>query len=437
MLELNRRKTDYLLLTVVGILVPLGLVMVYSASFMDALANRDNQLFYAWRQLGGTILGTVALLVVQRLDYRLWRKYSVHLMAVTLILLVLVLVLPRSITEVNGARSWIRIGAFSMQPSEIAKLAMVVYFADWLSRRGETVGNVTYGLIPFAVMLGIVCGLVMLEGDLGTTIVLVVIGAAVYFTAGANILHIGGAAVIALGACWAMVNVASYRQERIAAWLDGPFAHYQGAGYQPAHALYALGSGGFFGVGLGQGRQKFLWLPQAHTDTIFAVIGEELGLIGTLFVVGCFLVLALRGFRIAARAPDPFAALLAVGITAWLVFQAFINIAVVTTLLPFTGLTLPFLSYGSSSLVMCMVAAGVLLSISRHTADRTTADESFSFQPIQHSARAFAQSVPVWWRNRRPRVSGAGRSRGATPRRTTATGRNRRTNRPARPRRSD
>jgi cell division protein FtsW len=244
-----------------------------------------------------------------------------------------------------------------------------VYFADWLSRRGARLGNVSYGLVPFAVMLGVVCGLVMLEGDLGTTIVLVVIAGAVYFTAGANPLHIIGAAAVASGAFWAMVKIAPYRQSRIAAWLD-PFAYYQDAGWQPMHGLYALGSGGIFGVGLGQGRQKFLWLSQAHTDAIFAVIGEELGLVGTLFVVACFLVIAYRGMRIAARAPEPFAALLATGLTAWLVFQALINMAVVTTLLPFTGLTLPFLAYGSSSLIMCMVATGILLNISRHTVDR-------------------------------------------------------------------
>src|SRR5262249_35390369 len=305
----------------------------------------------------------------QRLDYRFWRTYSVHLVGATLVLLLLVLVLPASITEVNGARQWIRLGLFSMQPSEIAKLAMVVYFADWLSRRGERLGNVSYGLVPFAVMLGIVCGLVMLEGDLGTTIVLVVIAGAVYFTAGANPLHILGAAGVAAGAFWAMVKIAPYRQNRIAAWLD-PFKYYQDAGWQPAHGLYALGSGGLFGVGLGQGRQKFLWLSQAHTDAIFAVIGEEFGLIGTLFIVACFLVIAYRGRRIGARAREPFAGLLATGLTAWLVFQALINMAVVTTLLPFTGLTLPFLSYGSSSLVMCMVAAGVLLNISRYTSNR-------------------------------------------------------------------
>src|SRR6266545_5145469 len=369
MFDTTKRKPDYPLLTAVGILVPLGLVMVYSASFVDAFNSTGNQIYFLLRQLVGAAIGTAGLLVAQRIDYRVWRTYSVQLIGATLLLLLIVLILPTSITEANGARQWIKLGTFSIQPSEVAKLAMVVYFADWLSRRGARLGNVSYGLVPFAVMLGIVCGLVMLEGDLGTTIVLVVIAGAVYFAAGANPLHIAGAGVLASGAFWAMIKIAPYRQGRIAAWLD-PAAHYQNEAWQPIHGLYALGSGGLFGVGLGQGRQKFLWLSEAHTDAIFAVIGEELGLIGTLFIAICFLVIAYRGMRIAARAPEPFAALLATGLTAWLVFQALINMAVVTTLLPFTGLTLPFISYGSSSLVMCMVAAGILLNISRHTSAR-------------------------------------------------------------------
>jgi cell division protein FtsW len=208
-----------------------------------------------------------------------------------------------------------------------------------------------------------------------------------------------------------MVKIAPYRQERIAAWLD-PFAYYSKAGYQPVHALYALGSGGLFGEGLGQARQKFQWLPQAHTDAIFAIIGEEFGLLGTLFVIACFLFIAYRGFRIAGRSPDPFAALLAVGLTGWLIFQALTNIAVVTTLLPFTGLTLPFLSYGGSSLIMCMVAAGILLNISRHTVERPKAEPKHVVR-TGRPPNPLIEAVPLWWRNRRPRLSGAHSRRGA------------------------
>ncbi|HEU5089649.1 MAG TPA: putative lipid II flippase FtsW [Roseiflexaceae bacterium] len=403
MIDTTRRKPDYPLLTAIGVLVPIGLVMVYSSSFVDAYTFRDSPVYYAWRQLGAAIVGLVAMLVAMRLDFRFWRRYSVHLLGVTLVLLLLTLVLPASITTVNGAKSWIRLGPFSMQPAEIAKLALIVYFADWLSRRGDKVTNVTYGLIPFGVMLGVVCGLVMLEKDLGTTVVLVAIGGLIYFAAGANLLHILGAAVVSAGAFWAMVNIASYRQERIAAWLD-PFAHYLGAGYQPVHALYALGSGGLVGVGLGQGRQKFLWLPQAHTDTIFAVLGEEFGLLGTLFVVGCFIVITFRGIRIAGRAPDAFAQLMAIGLTGWLVFQAIINMAVVTTLVPFTGLTLPFLSYGGTSLVMSMVAAGILLNISKHTVDHARTEHNDAVRVSRRPPTSLSDNLAVWWRNRRARV---------------------------------
>jgi cell division protein FtsW len=410
MAETLQRKPDYVLLAVVGTLVLLGLVMVYSASFMRAYAGTGDQLYFTWRQMNAAVIGAVALLAAQRIDYRVWRRFSVHLMAGALFLLVLTLILPASMTEANGARSWIRIGSFSMQPSEIAKLTMVIYFADWLSRRGEKLTNVTYGLAPFALMLGVVCGLVMLGRDLGTTIVLVVIAGMVYFAAGANLLHIIGAAIVAGSAFWGLINIAAYRQERIAAWID-PFAHYQGAGYQPVHALYALGSGGLFGVGIGQARQKFFWLPEAHTDAIFAIIGEEFGLIGTLFVVTCFLVIAYRGMRIAGRSSDPFAALLATGITCWLVFQALINIAVVTTLIPFTGLTLPFISYGGTSLAVCMAAAGILLNISRHTGHASPGE---SYETVTRPGRPESLArLAGWWRNRRPRLSSTGRRRGA------------------------
>jgi cell division protein FtsW len=411
MLDTTRRKPDYPLLTAIGVLVPLGLVMVYSASFVDAYTTHDSPLYYAIRQLGAAVVGVLGLLVTMRLDYRFWRRYSLHFMGGTIALLVLTLLLPASITEVNGARSWIRISGMSLQPSEIAKLALIVYFADWLSRRGEKITNVTLGLLPFAVMLGIVCGLVMLERDLGTTIVMVVIGGVIYFAAGASLVHMLGAAVVSAVAFWGMVNIASYRQERIAAWLD-PFAHYLGAGYQPVHSLYALGSGGLLGVGLGQARQKFLWLPQAHTDAIFAIIGEELGFLGTMLVVACFLVIAYRGIRIAARAPDPFAALLATGLTAWLVFQALINMAVVTTLVPFTGLTLPFVSYGGTSLMMSLIAAGVLLNISKHTVSQASSEQDDAVAGQQRARPSITDTVGVWWRNRRPRVPGpGGRSR--------------------------
>ncbi len=403
----RRHPPDYVLLTLVGVLVPLGIVMVYSASFIDAYVNHQNQLYYMWRQLAAAGVGGIGMLIAQRMDYRFFRRYSIHFMAFALFLLVLTLILPRQFTTINGAHSWIRIGGFSLQPSELAKLALVIYMADWLSRRGGKLTNVTYGLLPFALMLGVVCGLVMLGRDMGTTVVIIVIGGIVYFAAGANLLHLAGALAIASVAFWGLVNMASYRIERIAAWID-PFEYYFTSGYQPVHSLYAFASGGLFGVGIGQSRQKFLWLPQAHTDAIFAIIGEEFGLIGTLFIVGCFVLLAYRGMVIAARVRDPFAALLATGITVWLVFQALINMAVVTTLLPFTGLTLPFISYGGTSLMISMVAMGVLLSVSRQMGEPEPADN----QTVKDGDM---REEPLGMRRRdwRARVPGAGGRRSA------------------------
>jgi cell division protein FtsW len=413
MFDTTTRKPDYKLLAPVGALVALGLVMVYSASFVEAFTRYDTQFYYLLRQLAGALIGTIGLLVAQRINYQVWRRYSVHLMGLALFLLLLVLWLPASMTEVNSSRSWIRFGdgLLSMQPAEVAKLAIIIYFADWLSRRGAKLGNVTYGLAPFGVMLGIVCGLIMLQPDLGTTVVVVVIAGIIYFAAGANLLHLGAAVALAGGAFWAFVSLTG-KVARLKAFQD-PWKYYSTSGYQPVHSLYALGSGGPFGVGLGQARQKFQWLPQAHIDAIYAIIGEELGLLGTLLVLLAFVLIAYRGYRIAGRAPDPFAALVAVGVTSWLVFQAFINIAVTTSLIPFTGLTLPFISYGNTSLIMCMVATGILLNISRHTVDRH-AEETFHATRIRRSpALAFVNDLAVWRRNRRPRLPGARRGRGA------------------------
>jgi cell division protein FtsW len=418
MFDRSTRKPDYILLTTVSILVALGLVMVYSASFVEAFTLHDTQFYYLLRQFAGATIGTAGLLFTQRIDYRFWRRVSVPLMGVTLVLLVLVLVLPASITTVNNSRAWIRFGngLFSMQPSEVAKLGLIVYFADWLSRRGEKVRNVTYGLIPFSVMLGLVCALVMLEPDLGTTVVLVMIAGIVYFAAGASLLHILVAAGLGVVAFWALIELVGIQNSRIAAFID-PWEHYSGAGYQPIHALYALGSGGVFGEGLGQSRQKFHWLPQAHTDTIFAIIGEELGLIGTVLVLIAFLVIAYRGFRIAAHAPDAFSSLVAVGITSWLVFQALLNVAVVTSLVPFTGLTLPFLSYGSTSLIMCMASTGILLNISRHTVKQQVEETSDVPWLRRSPALAFFDALSRWRGYGRSRLSGTGRRSRATSKR--------------------
>jgi cell division protein FtsW len=391
--------------TVIG-LTAFGLVMVYSASFVDAAVFYGNPFYYVLRQAVGSLIGLGALWLMQQIDYRIWQRYSIQLMAIAIILLVSVLLLPASITEVNGSRSWIRfgegwLGIFSIQPAEFVKLAIIIYFAHWLSRRSQRLGNVAYGLAPFAVILGFICGLIMLQPDLGTTIIILLIGGTIFFAAGANLWHVTGAALLATVAFFALI--VTFRSGRWQAFLD-PWSRAGAEGYQIIHSLYALGSGGIFGQGIGMSRQKHLWLPQPHTDTIYAIIGEEWGLLGTLAVLVAFLIIAVRGYRIAARAPSPFAALVAVGITSWIVFQAFVNIGVTVALIPFTGLTLPFLSYGNSSLISCLMATGLLLNISRHV-DQSSTDNSSS---VSTSRIGQAPSHSFGWRHWRSRLSGAG-----------------------------
>ncbi|WP_298821463.1 putative lipid II flippase FtsW [Chloroflexus sp.] len=401
----SRPPDRVLLATVIG-LTAFGLVMVYSASFVEATVLYGNPFYYLLRQATGALIGIGALLVIQRIDYRVWQRYSIYLMVGALILLIAVLILPASLTEVNGARSWIRfgegwLGVFSIQPSEFAKLAMIIYFAHWFSRRSHRLGNVTYGLAPFATILGIICGLVMLQPDLGTTIIMVLIGGVIFFAAGANLLHVGGAALLGVTAFWGLI--VTVRSGRWEAFLD-PWSRASAEGYQIIHSLYALASGGVLGQGVGMSRQKYMWLPQPHTDTIYAIIGEEWGLAGTVGILLVFLIIAARGYRIAARAPTPFAALVAVGITTWIVFQAFVNIAVTVALIPFTGLTLPFLSYGSSSLISCLIAVGILLNISRHV------DQSHAGITIAERDHTGERAAPYSFRGRnwRSRLPGAG-----------------------------
>lgn len=414
----TKQLPDYILLAASGSLVAIGVVMVYSASFVEAHLLQKPHYYYLLRQSIAAIIGLVGLMIAQRVHYLIWKRYAVALLGLALFLLVLVLILPETITKVNESRSWIRFGEgmVSFQPSEFAKLALIIYMASWLSQRSDRLSNVSYGLIPLAIVLGVVCGLVMLEPDRGTTVILLLIAGAIYFVAGANILHILGALGLSLGAFLLLIQLAQHNM-RIEAFKD-PWKYYSTYGYQPIHALYALGSGGIVGEGLGQARQKFQWLPQAHTDAIFAILGEELGMLGTLTILCTFLLIAWRGYRIALRVSDPFASLVATGITSWIFFQAMVNIAVVTSLIPFTGLTLPFLSYGGTSLIMGMVCTGILLNISRHAesgtqtegtgreqTDAPTMLRSPALVAFVNQTRKAAALLPEWrgnWRTRLP-----------------------------------
>jgi len=355
-------KIDAWLLISVLALLCIGNVMVYSASSYAAARYQGDASYYFQRELMWTILGLIAMLVTIRVDYRQWRRISLVGMLIILPLLVIVLIFG---VNVYGASRWIAVGSFfSFQPSELTKLVLALYIADWLARKGKQVSTFLYGLTPFVILVGIVLGLVLLENDLGSAIIIAGFATAMFFTAGANIMQFL-LAIACGGLIFLKEALSSYRYYRVADFLH-PFKDIMGINLQLYQALLALGSGGWFGLGLGASRQKTGYLPFPYTDSIFPVIGEELGFIGCALIVMLFLFLAFRGFRLARRTPDLYGALLATGITTWLILQAMINIGANTGTIPYTGVPLPFISFGGSSLVVSLAAVGVLLNISRY-----------------------------------------------------------------------
>jgi len=369
----ERHAADYTILVAVVALAAVGILMVYSSSGIKAYLKDDDTFAIVGPQIVWAALGVAAMVGLMRVDYRYLRLVSVPAFLAALVLLVVVLlpaVGPIRPIEVGGSARWLQIGPLpAVHPAEFAKLALVVYLAHWFAKRGTAVRTLWRGTVPFLVIAAPVIFLIFREPDLGTTIVVSLTAFTMFFVAGANLLHLVGLAGLAvLGV--AVVGLQDYQVERIQAWLD-PWADPQGAGFHTIQALLALGLGGLFGSGLGESRSAAgLYLPNAWNDFIFAVIGEEFGLIGAGLVIVLFLVLAFQGARVALHAPDTFGALLAAGITAWLCCQAFINIGVVVALLPITGITLPFISAGGSSLIISFAAVGILLSISRETVEQ-------------------------------------------------------------------
>ena len=361
---ISRLRTDWFMFAIAAGLALFGALMVYSASAMIAVRESGgaSQFTYFYKQAGFTLAGLAVMFVASRVDYRrLSHPVVVYtIFVLTVVLLIAVFAFP----EINGARRWIRMGPFSIQPSELAKIALPIFLAYFLTRNEDRVGEIKSTVIPAVGALVLLGGLVFIEPDLGTTIVLCAIFSAVYFAAGAKILHIatvaGAMVVMALGA----VLLAPWRVERLMAFLD-PFAHSDDAGYQVVQSLYAIGSGGVFGEGFAKGQQKLFYLPYPYSDFIFSVVGEELGLIGTLAVLIAFGLLLWRGTRAAVKAPDRFGMLLGIGIITGIIVQALFNISVVISLLPAKGIPLPFISYGGSSVLVTMAAVGILLNISR------------------------------------------------------------------------
>ncbi len=352
-------RFDQRLLALVTLaLVAFGLVMVYSATSASAALGNQDPMSYLKRQSVYALLGVVLMLVAARFDYHRLRYLAPPLLLVALVLCTAVLVAG---PEINGARRWFLFGPASFQPSELAKLALCIFAAAYLARRRppQTLGQLAR---PLGLLTAIFCVLILLEPDLGTTITLCGMMLAIVLVAGVPFVPLVGATVIAIAVGTLAIWVEPYRRARVFSFLD-PWSDAQGSGFQIVQALIGIGSGGITGSGLGEGVQKALYLPEAHTDMIFAVIGEELGLIGAAVVIAAFAIFAIAGFRIALRCRDPFGKLLAAGLTALVCGQAAINLAAVLGIAPLTGIPLPFVSYGGSSLVVLLGSVGILLNI--------------------------------------------------------------------------
>jgi cell division protein FtsW len=388
---------EYHLLVVVTLgLVAFGLVMVYSASSARAALAADDPAYYLKRQAAYAFLGVVALVLLSRTDYRRLRYVVPPLLLTSFALLVAVLVLG---TPVNGARRWLTFGPATLQPSELAKLALALWVAAYLSRSPapRSVGELVR---PIGIVFGAALGLILIEPDLGTAISILVMLAAVLVVAGTRLSTLVGAGAIVASLVLAAIWLEPYRRDRIFSFLD-PWQDPQGAGFQSVQAMLALGSGGFFGVGLGESVQKVYYLPEASTDMIFAIIGEELGLFGAFAVLAAFVVLGYAGFNVALACRDRFGKLLAAGITALICGQAAVNVSAVMGLAPLTGIPLPLVSYGGSSLIVMLASVGILLNIA-----------------VNHAAESSSTVPDRRRRNRRPRPARArGRRVAAEPRR--------------------
>jgi cell division protein FtsW len=373
---MTEKRIDWFMFGIAAALALFGAMMVYSASAMFSLKETDSgsQYTYFFKQIGFTIAGLVAMYVVSRVDYHIYQQKWIIIatVGVTVVLLLAVFGFP----AINGARRWIRFSGFSFQPSELAKIALPMFLAYWLTMKEEVVGSVKETVVPCILGLGLLAGLVFLEKDLGTTIVLCAIFSAVYFAAGARLMHIGAvvAALMMIGV--GAILFAPWRVARLMAFMD-PYKYADDEAYQVVQSLYAIGSGGVLGEGFANGKQKLFYLPYPYSDFIFSVVGEELGLVGTLAVVVAFGLLLWRGARAAVMAPDRFGNLLGIGIITGIIVQALFNISVVTSILPAKGIPLPFISYGGSSVMVTLIGVGVLLNISKfatsHEAARTKA----------------------------------------------------------------
>ncbi len=353
---------DVILLVITVLLVVFGILMIYSTSGAVSLKQHGNASYYLKKQMLWSLIGFIAMMAMMNVDYKKLRTLARPLLIISGIFLILALLKGFGLMA-GGAQRWLKLGPLKFQPSELAKLAIIVYMAEALDRKQNKICDFKKGLVPYLVILGIFAGLIMMEPDLGTTVVIAGIVSAMLFMGGAKLAHMGTLVLTSLPVLFLMIFYSPYRMERIMAFFN-PGNNPAGTGYQIGQSLIALGSGGVTGVGLGNGKQKLFYLPASHTDFILPIIGEELGFIGTMVIISLLITFAWRGMKISLHAPDLFGRLLAGGVTFMITLQAVINIGVVTSSLPTKGIPLPFLSFGGSSLVCNLLAVGVLLNIS-------------------------------------------------------------------------
>ncbi|WP_423241286.1 stage V sporulation protein E [Petroclostridium xylanilyticum] len=362
----GRGSFDFGFFITVMILLSFGLIMVFSASSASAFYDYNDSYYVIKRQLMWAVLGLFAMFFMAGFDYKRLNRLSVPILVVSIILLIAVLIVG---TEVNGAQRWLGFGGLTIQPSEVAKLAVIIFFSSSLAKKKDKIKKFFTGLMPYLMILGVVAALVILEPHLSGTVVIALVSVILLFAAGARIFHFVILSLPAIAGLVIAVIVEPYRMRRIVSFLN-PWEYKMNEGWQIIQSLYAIGSGGLFGLGLGRSRQKFLYIPEAQNDFIFSILCEELGFVGAATVLVLFLILIWRGIKIALNAPDTFGSLLATGIISLIAVQVLINIAVVTSSMPVTGMPLPFFSAGGSSLLFIMAGMGIVLNISRYSNNR-------------------------------------------------------------------
>ena len=363
----NMKSIDYALLCALLLLLFIGVIMVYSSSSYYALYQKDvyNTNYYFIKEITWVIVGTIGMVITMSLDYHIYKKFTPWLVLITLALLVIVLFAG---ADINGAIRWIRLGPLSFQPSELAKYVLVLYLALLIDKRKNKIKKFGEGTIFYLCIAAVFAVLILLEKNLSITAIIMMVAFIMILVGGAKISHLLSLVPVGIAAGLALIFTASYRLDRLTSFLN-PWADPSGDSYQLIQSLYALGSGGIFGVGLGNSRQKALFMPEPHNDFIFSIIGEELGLIGCIFIIFIFMFIVIRGTTIAIKSRDNYGFLLAIGIISVISIQAIINIAVVSGSMPVTGVPMPFISYGGTSLVFNLGAMGILLNISRQSKD--------------------------------------------------------------------